>query len=433
MLRKLPLGILFFFLGHFACAQFLMDMVDTSKDLGRGMLNMYSNFNHIRIGGYIQPQFQFVDHKGAKSYAGGNFDENVNNRFMLRRGRIRFDYINFRENKGPSVQFVFQFDGTERGVFIRDFWGRIFENRWKSFSLTAGMFARPFSYELNLSSSDRESPERGRMSQILMKTERDLGTMLTFSPSDPSNPLHYFKWDLGFFNGQGLAATADFDSKKDFITRLALKPIKLSGKLTFGAAASLFEGGMLQNTPYVFSFSQVGGMKQMLADSSVTNKGAFAPRRYYGADMQLKFKTKAGFTEFRLEGILGTQTGTQTSTETPAKLLVGKEGYYIRSFNGAYFYLLHNIVNSRHQLIIKYDWYDPNARISGREIANGVSNFSEADIKFSTLGIGYTYYINNNIKWTIYYDRVYNESTALSGFEDDLMDNVLTSRLQFRF
>ena len=47
---------------------------------------------------------------------------------MLRRGRIRFDYIHFAENKGPSIQVVFQFDGTERGVFIRDFWGRIFEN-----------------------------------------------------------------------------------------------------------------------------------------------------------------------------------------------------------------------------------------------------------------------------------------------------------------
>jgi hypothetical protein len=121
---------------------------------------------------------------------------------MLRRGRIRFDYIHFNLNNKPSIQFVFQFDGTERGVFIRDFWGRIFENKYKLFAFTAGMFARPFSYELNLSSSDRETPERGRMSQILMRTERDLGAMISFEPRKKDHPLRYLKIDAGFFNGQ---------------------------------------------------------------------------------------------------------------------------------------------------------------------------------------------------------------------------------------
>ncbi len=78
----------------------------------------------------IQPQFQIKQQKGAKSYSGGDFPVNVNNRYMLRRGRIRFDYVHFNTDNKPSVQFVFQFDGTERGVFIRDFWGRIFENKF---------------------------------------------------------------------------------------------------------------------------------------------------------------------------------------------------------------------------------------------------------------------------------------------------------------
>lgn len=179
-----------------------MDMVDTTKDMGKSMLSIYKKFDHIRIGGYMQPQFQLAARKGEKSFDGGDFATNSNNRFMLRRGRIRFDYIHFAAKKGPSVQFVFQFDGTERGVFIRDFWGRIFENKYQLFALSVGMFARPFSYELNLSSSDRESPERGRMSQILMKTERDLGVMVSFEPRRPGHPLHYLKIDAGLFNGQ---------------------------------------------------------------------------------------------------------------------------------------------------------------------------------------------------------------------------------------
>src|SRR5882757_7410528 len=204
-------------------AQFLMDMVDTTTNMGKGLLSIYKKFDRVNIGGYIQPQFQVIQEKGAKSYAGGDFAPYVSNRFMIRRGRLRFEYARFTEDNKASVQFVFQFDGTERGVFIRDFWGRYFENKWELFSVSMGMFARPFGYEINLASSDRESPERGRMSQILMKTERDLGAMLSFEPRKKGHPLRHLKIDAGLFNGPGLAATADFDSHKDLITRIALK------------------------------------------------------------------------------------------------------------------------------------------------------------------------------------------------------------------
>ena len=146
-------------------AQFLMDMIDTTKDVGKGMLHIYRKFDRLDITGYLQPQFQVAQEKGAHSYNGGDFATHVNNRFMLRRGRVRFDYGHLNKNEELSVYFVFQVDGTERGVFIRDFWGRIFEHKWQVFSFTIGMFARPFGYEVNLSSVDRESPERGRMSQ----------------------------------------------------------------------------------------------------------------------------------------------------------------------------------------------------------------------------------------------------------------------------
>ncbi len=127
-----------------------MDMVDTTKDMGKGLLSIYKKYDRIRMGGYIQPQFQVAEARGVKDYSGGDFATNASNRFMLRRGRLRFDYVHLSENTKPSIQFVFQFDGSERGVFIRDFWGRIFENNLKLFSFTTGMFARPFGYELNL-------------------------------------------------------------------------------------------------------------------------------------------------------------------------------------------------------------------------------------------------------------------------------------------
>ncbi len=415
-------------------AQFLMDMIDTTTDIGKSVLSVSKRFDNVRMSGYIQPQFQIVQKKGSKSFSGGDFAANVNNRFMLRRGRIRFDYIHFNLNNKPSVQFVFQFDGTERGVFIRDFWGRIFENKYKLFAFTAGMFARPFSYELNLSSSDRESPERGRMSQILMRTERDLGAMISFEPRKKDHPLRYLKIDAGFFNGQGLTAPGDYDSHKDFISRISMKPYPVGKKIHLSLAASYLNGGLLQNTKYLYQIYNSSEGKVFNADSSLDNIGKIAPRKYYGGDIQVKIETKAGITELRAEFMTGKQTSFANTTETPASIPTDVSGaLYLRKFNGAYFYILHNIFNKKHQIVLKYDWYDPNINISKSDIGKRGSNINEANIKFSTLGFGYVNYFNNNIKLVLWYDKITNEETSLGNYSSDIKDDVFTCRLQFRF
>lgn len=414
-------------------AQFLMDMVDTTTETGKGLLNIYKKFDHLRFSGYIQPQFQWASAKGASSYEGGDFGSRVNNRFMLRRSRIRLDYVHYNASHKPGVQFVFQFDVNERSFTIRDVWGRIFENRFKCFSFTTGMFARPFGYEVNLSSADRESPERGRMSQILMKSERDLGAMISFDVRKDKHPLKKIKIDFGVFNGQGLNAPGEFDNAKDFIGRIALKPVKLSKNISLSAGTSILYGGLESNTRYVFRTETVQGIKTMVVDSAQSNLGYVAPRHYVGADLQLKFKNHKGFTELRAEWISGRQSATQNSSETPNALLTGTDGFHIRRFNGAYFYFLQHLFSPYHQLILKYDWYDPNASVSGNEIGAAGSNLGAANVKFSTLGIGYGYTISENVKLTIYYDRVRNEQTQLAGFVTDRSDDVLTTRLQFRF
>src|SRR3954468_16362093 len=95
-----------------ASSQFLMDMIDTSKDVGKSLFSLYKNYDHLRIGGYIQPQFQLASTQGQAGYEGGDFPLHVNNRFSLRRGRLRFDYARFNKQNQPVLQFVFQFDGT---------------------------------------------------------------------------------------------------------------------------------------------------------------------------------------------------------------------------------------------------------------------------------------------------------------------------------
>ena len=420
----------FLMFGHTAKSQFLMDMVDTTTEVGKGMLSIYRKFDRVNITGYMQPQFQAAQEKGISSYSGGDFAEQAKSRFMFRRGRVKFEYVHFTDTGQADLQFVFQFDGTERGVFIRDFWGRIFENRFELSSLTAGMFARPFGYEVNLSSADRETPERGRMSQILMKTERDLGAMISFETRKRKHPLRYIKWDAGLFNGQGMTAPNEFDSHKDFITRLSLKPYPISKNLFFSTGLSYLNGGLFQNNRYTYSMATTGS-KSFSVDSAISNIGRIAPRKYYGADAQLRLKHDWGNTELRLEYWFGKQTSTETNSETPSELLT--EPYYIRKFDGAFFYLLQNIINKRHQLGIKYDWYDPNIDVKGDEIGNGNSNVNSTNIKYSTISIGYNYYMNENLKLFLWYDFVKNENTSLPDFQDDVRDNVFTCRLQFEF
>ncbi len=410
-----------------------MDMVDTTKSVGKGLLGVYKKYDHIRIGGYIQPQFQIASDKGIKSYEGGDFSPEVSNRFELRRSRIRIDYVNFGEATQPGFQFAFQFDANEKGFTVRDVWGRIFENKFKLFSFTTGMFARPFSYELNYSSSDRESPERGRMSQILMKSERDLGAMVSFDARRNVGFWSNLKVDLGVFNGQGIVATGEFDNIKDVIARVSLKPVHLSDKVQLSAGASTLQGGLTQNTKFKFLTGTVNGIKTTMVDSSATNLYGRSPRIYYGADAQLKIKNRIGFTEFRAELVVGQQTGTATSSETPTALLTGKDGYYIRNFNGAYFYFIQSLFSMKHQLVLKYDWYDPNSKVSGNEIGAPGSNLSVANIRYNTLGIGYVYYMTENVKLVVYYARVMNEHTRLAGYTSDVSDDVMTCRLQFRF
>src|SRR5262245_21441103 len=127
------------FISQMLEAQFLMDMIDTTTDMGKGMLNLYSRFDRLRLGGYIQPQYQVAQEKGTKTFEGGDFAPNSDNRLLLRRARIRIDYVRSNKKLQPSMQFVFQIDANVNAFTVRDIWVRLFENKWQNFAFTTGM------------------------------------------------------------------------------------------------------------------------------------------------------------------------------------------------------------------------------------------------------------------------------------------------------
>lgn len=389
-------------------------------------------FENLHFSGYMQPQFQVVEKEGAQSFDGGNFAEHASNRFMLRRARVKLDYIlPAKQNDFPKALFTFQFEATERDLNIRDMFLRLYEPKHQNFSVTMGLFARPFGYEVNLSSSYRETPERGRMSQILMPSERDLGAMVSYESQKPVHKNPQLKFDVGLFNGQGKSGPAEFDSYKDLISRLTIKPFPLSRNLLISGGLSLLRGGWRQDTRYRYETKTTGSEKLFVVDSNLLNIGGKAPRNYYGADAQAAFKHGWGKTEWRAEYWRGKQSGTAETTVNPGTLPTGPT--YIRNFDGGFLYFLQNIVNENWEAVVKYDWYDPNIKVAAKEIGEIRTNFTQADIKYSTLGIGLTRYFTGNLKILAYYSFVFNEQTALAGFISDLPDNVFTLRMQLRF
>lgn len=385
----------------------------------------------IKISGYIQAQFQVADSAGVPSFAGGNFGTNVDKRFAVRRGRIKFVYDN------KLTQYVLQFDANQTDIRTKEAYVKITEPWMQAISLQMGIFDVPFGFEAPYSSSSLESPERGRMSQTLLPNENDLGAMVTFQMPKTSK-FNFLKFEAGMFNGTN-GKGSDFDFQKDLITRLSINKVSKSEKFKYVVGASYYDGGIRQGDNFVYEeigLLSNGNTGFILTDTlTVKPKGKIAKRQYMGFDAQVSFDFPFGITTLKGEYIQGVQPGT-SGTSSSAGSDPGAVNTYIRSFNGAYLYFIQNIFQTKHQLVVKYDWYDPNTKIAGDDIGKSGAKLSKTDLKYTTLGIGYNYKWDNNVKITLYYDMVTNEkSKNLSsvGYWKDIPDNVFTLRFQYKF
>jgi len=385
----------------------------------------------LKVSGYMQAEYQVADSSGIKSFAGGDFPTYEDKRFLLRRARLKIAWYNIHSS------YVFQIDAVENGVpSLKDAYFKYTDPYLELFSITAGVFNRSFGYEIGYSSSDREAPERGRMSQIIFPNERDLGFMVTVQAPKTSR-WSFLKLDAGLVSGTGVGAK-EFDKKKDFVSHLSINKSSNNEKIKIGLGASLYDGGFVLINDTVYTMNIVNDTTKFIVENDKI--GDFSKRTYYGLDAQVSIDWVGGITTIRAEYIAGTQPSTATDSKSISVPIYGADGKtgvgayaYNRKFNGAYFYFLQNIGQSKAQLVVKYDWYDPNTEVSGNQIGITGTKTSSADVKFTTLGLGAIWRFDQNMKFMAYYDIVKNESTQLKGFTQDIKDNVLTLRLQYRF
>jgi hypothetical protein len=73
-------------------AQRFLSEFDSTLFMRDTVTQVVRRFENLHFSGYIQPQFQVAQDKGIESFAGGNFREFSDNRFMLRRARLKADY-----------------------------------------------------------------------------------------------------------------------------------------------------------------------------------------------------------------------------------------------------------------------------------------------------------------------------------------------------
>jgi hypothetical protein len=473
MRKKVQLTLLVSIL---SCATFLNAQetpnspIDTIYPLVEKLQSDVGLLNKLKITGYIQAQWQKADTIGSPAaFSGGNFS-GLDKRFMVRRGRIKFAYTN------DFSQYVLQFDVTEKGLGIKDAYAMFTEPWLKTFSLTAGAFNRPFGYEIEYSSSSRETPERSRIFQTLFNQERDLGAKLTIQ-APKTSPWNFVKLDLGLVSGNGL--NPETDKYEDMIAHLYASKTIMNENLTIGVGASFYNGGWANQSKYTYKMNGSSFVK----DSSYAI-GAQLKRQYTGFEAQASLHSAIGITTLRGEYLMGTQPGTSSTSSSPTGIWNASQTYtttstydtikrtvtsktsadklvpseaYLRDFNGGYIYFVQSILQTKHELVVKYDWYDPNTKISGNQIGAG-STYDKAakkltnptgtglaDIRYSTIGIGWIYHWNSNVKITLYYEMVKNETTNAAGLNaslgttgvtalnKDQKDNVFTVRVQYKF
>ncbi len=254
----------------------------------------------VQFSGYTQIRYQFPEQSGKID----GFD--------IR--RARFDV---RGNISPYFGYRLQADfaGTPK---LLDAYMEI--KVFDYLNLTIGEAKIPFSFENLISSSKRELIDRSQVVEALVargtdvignQNGRDIGVQLGGSLLKYKNN-YLFDYKIGLFNGSGIN-TADKNKNKDIAGRFIAHPMK---GLDFGGSF----------------YSGVGNFGTPTATNQDRNRLGFEATYEYQ-----RFFTRGEYIQ-------------------------GKDGAIKR--NGWYAEAGYFIVPSRFEMVLRYDWYDPNAAIS---------------------------------------------------------------------
>ncbi len=397
----------------------LKDTINEKEQQVSEVQNDNQNLNQFKVSGYIQAQIQSGSKDATLRVGNKNTDPDHRfNRFGIRRGRVKLTYTK------NIVSGVFQLDITERAISLKDAYISIQDPHWGIYSIRAGVFNRPFGYEVAYSSSRRESPERALVNTILFPNERDLGAMLTLQ-GPKASMWNFFKLEAAIIAGNSIRI--DMDNRKDFLGRVSFNKA-FGEKINLSGGLSYYLGGVYQGSYNVYTMKG----RSFLLSHDTTNLGAFTKREYCGVDLQFEATTRLGMTRLYGEFLTGVQPGDEQDSQSPNYSKLPTTDTYIRPFRGGYITFVQDVGHMPLAVIVKYDIYDPNTDVADNDI--GLNGTGTGDVAFENIGCGLMWHIRDDLKLTGYYDHIINEKTSnLNAYVQDMEDDVFTLRLQYKF
>jgi len=357
---------------------------------------------------------------------------------------------------------VWQPDFIESKFQTKDAYFQYTEQWQKAGWVRGGIQDIPFGFEIGNSSAGMENIERSRYeNKTVFNGEKGLGLVAGYTSS--AFPLNA---KIGWLNGQNQQSVlTDWSATQD--------PRNFVGRLGFATAAPDLGLAASGGVSYYFDEKILtdntngGSIREFRNDSFVTVTGRFRQdlnTGILGVDLQgnyaiphvLGLKLLGEYYQGKIVGNSGS-LNIYTGAAPGTILTTGGSGYNaipdIRNTLGFY---VSGIVNPvallpQLQLVYRFDYFDPNTDVSGNGIVKA-KGFSATDIAYTTNTIGVNWLVNGNLKVSLFYDFVNNETTndpALDGWangvaktglytaKSDLSKNIdddaLTLRAQVMF
>jgi hypothetical protein len=367
--------------------------------------------NKIKISGYIQAQYEYYQHDLFANYASQNT-------FYIRRARVKFTYEAL-----DGVKFVLQPDFSTGNVALKDAYTIINIPKLHGWTLWAGQMSRP-DYEVEYSSGSREIMERSLLIRTIYPGEREIGAKLEYSGTSKPFLFQFMVMNGNFTSSNNTTVAKDNDSRKDMMGRFVYSLKLPSAGLGVDLGLNGYYGGN-RATKNIY-----------LKNSDLTldslELGKYLKKHWIGGEIRLYADILGGLS-LKGEYIAGTNSFPSTTSSPAVNASVATKlasANIYRNFSGYYIYLVKNI-GAKHQAVLRYDFFDPNTKISGDAAGS-------SEISYKTLTLAWQYYLNDFIRITVQYAILNNEKSAIVNNYlgipgQELKDNTFGVRIQAKF
>ena len=374
---------------------------------------------NLTLSGYIQAQWQMAQQDGLPAnFAGGSFSEKSDNRFQVRRARLKAAY------KSKYLSAAVQINAGQAGVTLVES-AIDFHLPNEIIKVSGGLVYVPFSYYFDeLSSSKRFEPEVSQAISALLPTDTYIGGQFKLK-GKKGTELNNLEAAFGVYAQNGIKPML-YDQAR-IISRLMYN--KKYDNIRWGLMASMNYGGLrnIDNNSYTFNSET----KSYTENTDVIGEKNDA--LYWDLGMKFGFNTTAGKTDIAAEYLFGSQPSGATSAYTPTNQMQ-YGSVYNRKFQSHYVSLRHSFPVKGLHVVTRYDSFDGNNQISGNEIGLN-SGTGIADLRLSTIGGGIIYdLLDGHLRLTAYYEHTWNEKTTnLTSYNTNFRDDIFTLRVQAKF